>query len=182
MEIIKLIALLLGTAILFISCSANSPAPTLSYQDKHFRAHISWKINDLAVTAFFTSAPISSESGSDKSVTLEITAPSTLEGISICKRNGILQTRLGDLKIDSTYAERLFAVSELFDIDATVSKSAVTEMDGKKFNYIEASSSNGQKYTLYLFPESGLPRRICSLINGQECVLDILSFEFIDEN
>ena len=181
MEIIKLIALLLGTAILFISCSANTPAPTLSYQDKAFRAHICWQINDLAVTAFFTSLP-PSDSGADKTVTLEITAPSTLEGLSICKKNGALQTKLGDLRIDSTYAERLFAVSSLFDIEATVSKSSVSEIDGQKFNHIEASSPGGEKYTLYLFPESGLPRRICSVLNGQNCILDVLSFEFIDTN
>ena len=180
MEIIKLIALLLGTAILFISCSANTPAPTLSYQDKAFRAHIRWQINDLAVTAFFTSLP--SPSGTDKTVTLEITAPSTLDGIYICKKNGALQTKLGDLRIDSTYAERLFAVSSLFDIDATVTKSGVSEIDGRKFNHIEASSSSGQKYTLYLYSESGLPRRICSTLNGQNCILDILAFEFIDLN
>ena len=182
MEIIKLIALLLGTAILFISCSANTPAPTLSYQDKAFRAHICWTANGISVTAFFTSLPPSSPSGTDKTATLEITAPSTLEGISICKRNGLLQTKLGDLRIDSTYAERLFAISSLFEIDATVTKSAVSEIDGRKFNHIEATSSSGQKYTLYLFPESGLPRRICSELNGQDCVLDVLSFELIDEN
>ena len=175
MEIIKLIALLLGTAVLFMSCSINAPAPTLSYQDKAFRAHICWTANGISVTAFFTSLPPSSPSGTDKTATLEITAPSTLEGISICKRNGLLQTKLGDLRIDSTYAERLFAISSLFEIDAS-------EIDGRKFNHIEATSSSGQKYTLYLFPESGLPRRICSELNGQDCVLDVLSFELIDEN
>ena len=179
MEIIKLIALLLGTAILFISCAANNPAPTLSYQDKAFRAHIRWQTGDLSVTAFFSSIPSTSEE--DKTVTLEISAPPTLEGISIRKKNGILQTKLGDLTVDSTYADRLFAVSELFDIEATVSKSAVCEIDGREFNHIEATSASGQNYTLYLYPESGLPRRICSTVNGQDCVLDILSFEFIDQ-
>ena len=180
MEIIKLIALLLGTAILFMSCSTNSPAPTLSYQDEAFRAHISWQINDIIITAFLTSIP--SGSGMGKTVTLEITSPSTLEGISLCGKNGDLQARLGSFKIDSAYAERLFAVTSLFDIDATVIKSDVTETEGKKFNLIEAISSDEQKYTLLLFADSGLPRRITSDINGKECVLDVLCFEFIDQN
>lgn len=182
MEIIKLIALLLGTAVLFMSCSVNPPAPTLSYQDKAFRAHISWQINDLALVGFFSSIPSSADPEADKTLTLEITAPSTLGGITLCKKNGTLQTRLGALTIDSNYAERLFAVSSLFDIDATVTKSSVCEMDGKKLNHIEASSSSGQKYTLFLYPDSGLPRRICSEINGQDCVMDILAFEFTHEN
>ena len=181
MEIIKLIALLLGTAILFISCSAASPAPTLSYQDSSFRAHIRWSANGISLTAFFTSIVGDDPSGTSRTVTLEISSPSSLCGITLCKRNGILQTKLGDTQIDSPSAERLFAVSSLFDIDATVTKSAVCEMDGRKLNHIEAVSPSGQKYTLLLFPESGLPRRIISEVNGQTCVLDILSFEFIDQ-
>ena len=110
MEIIKLIALLLGTAVLFMSCSVNTPAPTLSYQDKAFRAHISWQINDLTLVGFFSSVPSSSDPDADKVTTLEITAPSTLCGITLCKKNGSLQTRLGTLTLDSNYAERLFAV------------------------------------------------------------------------
>ena len=179
MEIIKLIALLLGTAILFISCSAASPAPTLSYQDSSFRAHISWSVNGVSLTAFFTS--VVSPSGEGKTVTLEILSPSSLCGITLCKKNGVLQTRLGDMQTDSEQAERLFAVSTLFEIDATVTKSSVCEMDGRKFNLIEAASSSGQKYTLFIFPESELPRRIISEIAGKTCVLDILSFEFIDQ-
>ena len=182
MEIIKLIALLLGTAVLFISCSVNAPAPTLSYQDKAFRAHISWRINELTLVGFFTSIPSPFDTETDKVITLEITSPSTLEGITLCKKNGTLQTKLGSLSLDSSHAARLFAVSSLFDIDATVTKSTVTEIDGKKLNHIEASSSSGQKYTLFLYPESGLPYRICSEINGQDCVLDILAFEFTHEN
>ena len=181
MEIIKLIALLLGTAILFISCSATSPAPTLSYQDSSFRAHISWSVNGVTLSAFLTSIAEVSPSGTGKTVTLEIISPSSLAGVSICKKNGVLQTRLGDMQIASEHAERLFTISSLFEIDATVTKSSVCEMDGRKFNLIEAASSSGQKYSLFLFPESELPRRIISEIAGKTCVLDSLSFEFIDQ-
>ena len=152
MEIIKLITLLLGTALLFISCSAKAP-PTLSYQERAFRAHISWQTNGISVTALLTSVPSASDSpDASKTVTLEITSPPSLDGITICQKNGCIRTRLDDLDIDSPYATRLLAVSELFEIDATVNKSTVTELDGKKLNLIEAFSENGKKYSIYLFP------------------------------
>jgi len=181
MEILKLIALLLGTALIFVSCSASS-APTLSYQEKYFRAQIRWQTNDICATAFFTSVPHAPDSsGSDRTISLEFTSPESLEGLRISKRNGVISADIGGICIESPYAASLLAVSELFAIDATVKKSSVTTLDGKKLNLIEAVSSNGKNFTLFLFPESGLPRRICAEMNGESCVLDVLSFEFNDE-
>ena len=191
MEILKLIALLIGAALIFVSCSANS-YPTLSYQEKSFRAHISWQLgadtdpnsdsdsdsdsgsSSYCFSAVYTSRP--HENGKD--VTLEITSPDELNGLCIGKKNGVFFIHSDDLEISTPFAERLLAVSELFEIDATVTESSIQELDGKKLNMIEARSSDGRCFTLFLFPESGLPRRICAKVNGNDCTLDVIAFEF----
>ena len=103
--------------------------------------------------------------------------------LRIVTDNGQLRFDLdfaGDVHVRA-YRSAFCTDTPIFEIDATVTKSSVCEMDGRKFNLIEAASSSGQKYTLFLFPESELPRRIISEIAGKTCVLDILSFEFIDQ-
>ena len=110
------------------------------------------------------------------------TGVSTIDGLNTLVRGQKLPIFSGSGLPHASLAAQIARQAKVRGIDATVTKSTVTEIDGKKLNHIEASSSSGQKYTLFLYPESGLPRRICSELNGQDCVLDVLSFELIDEN
>ena len=80
MEIIKLLALLIGSAILFACCTAR-PAPTLSYQEKAFRAHIICQNDNQTFGAILTSIPSPADQNNPllRDLTLEFTAPEKAE-------------------------------------------------------------------------------------------------------
>ena len=181
MEIIKLLALLIGSAIIFACCTAH-PSPNLSYQEKAFRAHIFWQTEDISIGAVITSLPsLDPEQDEARSITLEFTAPESLLGITVCKSGGEVTASLDGMEISAPHAERWLAIAELFDIEATVKESSIETLDGQKLNFIRAVSDDGKEFSLYLFPASGLPRRICSEINGSPCTLEVISFEFIPD-
>ena len=178
MEIIKLVVILLGSALLF-SCCAAPDQPSLDYQQKPFRAHISWNTDNLTVCAVMTSLPTTDLSSHN--LTLEFTSPDSICGIKITKNGEFTRVSLGDMEIDAPYALGLLNIADFFNIDATVTESSVIELDGVRLNYIKAMSDQGEEYSLFLFPSSGLPRRICGKINGRECTMDVISFEFIPQ-
>ena len=178
MEIIKLVVILLGSALLFTCCAAPDQ-PNLDYQQKPFRTHISWNTDNLTVCAVMTSLPATDLSS--HALTLEFISPDSLGGIKITKNGQNTRVSLGDMEINDPHALGLLNIADFFNIDATVTESSVTELEGVRLNYIKATSDNGEEYSLFLFPASGLPRRICGKINGRECTLDVISFEFIPE-
>lgn len=178
MEIIKLVVILLGSALLF-TCCATPDQPNLSYQQKPFRAHLSWNTDNLTVCAVFTSIPMQDPSSS--TLTLEFISPDSLNGIKITKIGENICVKLDDMEINAPHALTWMKISDFFNIDATVTESSVRELEGVRLNYIKAKSDLGEEYSLFLFPSSGLPRRICGTIGGRECILDVISFEFIPE-
>ena len=181
MEIIKLLALLIGSALIFTCCTAH-PSPKLSYQEKSFRAHVYWQSSDISIGAILTSIPYVSQSGeSTRKLTLEFTAPENLCGIKVCQCGEDVTVSLDDMEISEPHAVRWLCIADLFDIEATVKESSVENVDGQKLNFIKAVSDDGREFSLYLYPSSGLPRRICGEINGRSCTLDVISFEFIPE-
>ena len=173
MEIIKLVVILLGSALLF-SCCAAPDMPNLSYQQKPFRAHISWNTDNITVSAVLTSIP-------SQDLTLEFISPDSLSGIKIAKSGENICVSLGDMKINAPHALAWLKIADFFNIDATVTESSVTELDGVRLNYIKARADQGEEYSLFLFPSSGLPRRICGQLEGTQCTVDVISFEFIPQ-
>ena len=181
MEIIKLLALLFGCAILFSSC-ATRPSQNLSYQEKPFRAHLIFESTGASSGAILTSIPsIDADGTPKKALCLEFTSPENLCGIKVEKRDGETKVSLDGLVISSPYAERLLSVSELFDIDATVKESSVETIDGQSLNFIKAVSDDGKEFSIHLYPASGLPRRISGIVNGSTCTVDVISFEIISD-
>ena len=181
MEIIKLLALLIGSVIILTSCAAR-PAPNLSYQEKPFRAHILCQSDEFSFGAILTSIPSSEEqSASGRDITLEFTSPETLCGIKVHKSGESVTVRLDGMEISAPHALCWLSLAELFDIDATVKHSSVETLDGQKLNFIKAVSDDGKEFSLYLYPSSGLPRRISGDINGSPLTLDVISFEFIPQ-
>ena len=177
MEIIKLLALLIGSAIIFTCCAARHE-PNLSYQEKAFRAHIICQSNEMTFGAIFTSIPSKAEPSS-RALSLEFTSPESLCGIKVSSLGDTLTVTLDDMEISAPHAARWLSLSELFNIEATVKQSSVTELDGQKLNFIKAVSDEGREFSLHLYPASGLPRRISGDVNGDPCTLDVISFEFI---
>ena len=181
MEIIKLLALLIGSAILFACCAAR-PAPTLSYQEKAFRAHIVCQSDEASFGAILTSVPSSEESDTaERNLTLEFTSPDTLCGIKVQKNSHGVTVLLDEMEISAPHAIRWLSIAELFDIEATVKESSIETLDGQKLNFINAVSDDGKEFSLYLYPSSGLPRRILGEINDKPTTLDVISFEFIPQ-
>ena len=181
MEIIKLLALLIGSAILFTCCAAH-PSPNLSYQEKAFRAHVYCQNDDMSFGAILTSIPCPTQDDPHaRYQTLEFTAPESLCGIKVSQQNGTVTVSLDGTEISSPEAARWLALTELFDIEATVKESSVTSIDAQKLNFVRAVSDDGREFSLYLFPSSGLPRRILGDINGVPSTLDVISFEFIPQ-
>ena len=181
MEIIKLLALLIGSVIILTSCAAR-PAPNLSYQEKPFRAHILCQSGELSFGAILTSIPSPQEQGeSRRDITLEFTSPETLCGITVHKSGESVTVRLDEMEISAPHALCWLSLAELFDIDATVKHSSVETLDGQKLNFIKAVADDGREFSLYLYPSSGLPRRISGDINGSPLTLDVISFEFIPQ-
>lgn len=179
MEIIKLLALLIGSAILFACCTAR-PAPTLSYQEKAFRVHVMCQNDNQTFGAILTSIPSSTENDlPSRDLTLEFTSPESLCGIKVQKQKESITVTLDGIEISAPQAARWLALADLFSIDATVKESSVTDLDGQRVNFIEAVSDDGKEFSLYLYPSSGLPRRICGDINGFLSTIDVISFEFI---
>ena len=179
MEIIKLLALLIGSAILFACCAAH-PEPNLSYQERAFRAHVICESNDFTFGAIFTSIPKNESDDTPlRDITLEFTSPDTLSGIKVQKSGENVRVYLDDMEISAPHAASWLALSELFDIEATVKESSVETLDGQKLNFINAVSDDGREFSLYLYPASGLPRRISGDINGKPSTLEVISFEFI---
>ncbi len=179
MEIIKLLALLIGSVILLASCSAR-PAPNLSYQEKAFRAHLICENEELSFGAILTSIPSPEASDTrERNLSLEFTSPETLCGIKVHKSNESVTVRLDGMEISAPHAACWLSLAELFDIDATVKQSSVETLDGQKLNFIKAVSDDGREFSIYLYPSSGLPRRISGYINGIPSTIDVISFEFI---
>ena len=179
MEILKLIALFVGSALLFTCCSATT-SPNLSYQEKPFRTHISWKTENLSARAILTSIPVIDDNqNKTKNITLEFTSPENLSGIKVSKLGENITVSLDGMKISAPYAERWLEIAKLFDIEATVKESSISELDGVRFNFITAVSDSGEDYSLYLYKDSGLPRRITGTVGASECTVDVISFEFI---
>ena len=176
MEIIKLLALLIGSALLFACCAAH-PEPNLSYQNRAFRAHVVCESGDFTFGAIFTSLPKEPDSARD--ISLEFTFPDTLCGIKVEKREEKVTVYLDEVEISAPHAVSWLSLSELFDIEATVKDSSVETLDGQKLNFINAVSDDGREFSLYLYPASGLPRRISGEINGKPSTLEVISFEFI---
>ena len=177
MEIIKLLALLIGSAILFTCCAAR-PTPNLSYQEKAFRTHVYCQNENMTFGAIFTSIPSDDET-SCRALSLEFTSPESLCGIKVSKRGDAVRVYLDDMEISAPHAACWLEIAELFNIEATVKESSVTSIDGQRLNFIKAVSDDGKEFSLYLYPASGLPRRILGNINGTPCTLDVISFEFI---
>ena len=181
MEIIKLLALLIGSAILFACCAAH-PAPNLSYQEKAFRAHILCESDNFSFGAILTSIPLKdSEESAERDLTLKFISPDTLCGIKVQKRGEKVTVSLNEMEISAPHALSWLALAELFDIEATVKESSVESLDGQKLNFINAVADDGREFSLYLYPASGLPRRISGNINGKPTTIDVISFEFISE-
>ena len=180
MEIIKLIALLLGSALLFTCCSSAS-MPNLSYQKKSFRAHIFWETPNISVGAIFTSIAKDEEDTASRIITLEFTSPENLCVIKVTKSGEDTSVSLDGMQISAPYAESYLEIAKFFDIEATVKESSVQELDGVSLNFIRAVSDSGEEYSLHLHKNSGLPRRICGTLGNGECTLDVISFEFIPE-
>ncbi len=163
-------------SIIFISCTrTHVDRPLLSYQQKAFKAHISWQIGDTAATAIFTSIP----TDIGKSLTLEYTAPESLAGISVTKNTEETALFYSDLKIPSEIAASMMAVASFFDIDATLTESTVEEIDGVRFNRITVRAQNGESYSILLYPSTQSPKIISGKLNSLPCTVDIISFEYI---
>ena len=179
MEIIKLLALLIGSAILFVCCAAH-PTPNLSYQEKAFRAHILCNSEDFSFGAILTSIPSPSDTA-DKTITLEFTSPESLCGIKVSKNGEEVTVSLDGMQISAPHVLSWLAIADFFNIDATVKESSIEIIDAQKLNFIKAVSDDGKEFSLYLYPSSSLPRRICGNANGNPVTLDVISFEFIPQ-
>ena len=175
MEIIKLIALSLAAVLILTAC-ASSNKELLSYQQSSFRAHVSWQLEDECFEALLTSVI----TGGARTLSLEFTAPDELVGVCVHRAGDKAIASLGEFEISSPAANRLLAITEFFNIDATLKESSLERIDGTDFNKIEATNADGDLYTLYLSP-TGLPRRICGMLSGSLCTLDVLSFEIIPQ-
>ena len=171
MEIIRLVALILSLSFLLISCSP-SPTDLLSYQEKSFRAHLSFEIDSLKIGAVMTSHDATD------TLIIEFNSPPSLAGITVKKCGEECTVSLGDLEISSNNASRFAELSKIFEISGTLKKSSVESLSGIKFNRIELfNSQNNEKYVLYLYKASGLPRKITAPLFGKEINFDIFSFE-----
>ncbi len=173
MEIIRLIALILSLSLLLISCAA-SPSELLSYQEKNFRAHLSWNLDSLKLGAIVTSRH------NPDSITVEFTSPPSLSGITVKKCGGETTVTLDGMQINSTDVCRLAEISRIFEISGALKKNSVESVSGIKLNRVELfDSTKNETYTLYLYKDSGLPRQISANLFGKEITFDIISFEFM---
>ena len=172
MAIIRLIALILSLAFFLFSCSA-AKNNSLSYQEKPFRAVITWQIDSLSLAAKLTSSPESD------SATLEFTSPSSLEGVILKKEGEKITLTLNELEISEAHLSRLAEITDFFKIDASIKKSSVTTISGTKLNCLQMLDANGEIFTVYLYPSSEIPRRITGKLYSQTVTLDVVSFEFI---
>lgn len=177
MEILKLIALLIGTVILFSACAPDE-AYALSYQEKSFSAGLAWSVEGININATLTS--IRNEDAT-RDLTLSFSAPESLAGITVLQRGdgSDALVKLGELEISSPGALRWLALREMFELEGDVEDTYLSDIDGVKVNAVEASTTSGD-YTVYLLPSSALPRRICGEVNGQRISLDVIWFEVRD--
>ncbi len=174
MEILKLIALLIGAALLLGACSYDGDY-TLSYQEKSFTADLSWCIDGTEILATLVSIR---NPDASRDLSLSFTYPPSLAGITVTQTGEDTEpsARLGDIEISSPAAVRWLAISQLFELEGEVKNTFVTSIDGVAVNAVEASTERGD-YTVYLMPDNSLPRRISGEINGKNISLDIILFE-----
>ena len=185
MEIIKLLALVLGAALMLSACAAYD-YDVLSYQEGEIRAEICWTVGEVRMGAeIHISAPKQAESGDDgdgmraesRDVSLTFNYPDSLGGISVSRVDGKVTASLGEVIIDDPEISGWLEIENFFNIEADVKDTYVTEIDGTKVNYIEAVSDDDRTYGIYLIPDTGHPRRICGSIGGMETVMDVIWFE-----
>ena len=174
METIKLIALLILISFILISCS-QSPEKMLSYQEKPFRALLTWQTNGASFIAVMTSYPASD------TLTIEFTSPASVSGITVKKSAEQTTVTLDGIEITAPELSRFASIAKFFNIDGSITKSSVTSISGAKANYIEILDASKEKYRLYLYSASGLPRRIEGELYGKQITLDFISFEPIPE-
>jgi len=172
MEIIKMIALALSAILLLTACSPND-SYSLEYQEHPLRALLAFEHSGISVTALLSIIPKSNSDGViERDVTLTFRSPNSLAGITIEQTGGNIYTSCGDLKISDSAADAWLEVAELFNIDGTIKRIYISDIQGQDYNCVEALGNDGKDYKIYLH-ENGEPRRIVS----PSLTVDVLSFE-----
>lgn len=172
METIKLYSLIICLLFLLSLSSCSSLSDPLSYQKRDFRACISWEEQGVQFCALLTSR---TDENSQKHLSLEYQKPDSLCSLTVKKDALGTSATFEGLEVSSTHAGRLIAIADLFEIDATLTKSSVEEHSGARLNLAHLVDAQGRPYTVYLY-ETGTPRRI----SAEGTVLEVISFEYTD--
>lgn len=178
MEILKLIAVIVGAAFFLSACSPNN-SYSLSYQEKDFSAGLCWESDDIMICATLIS--LSSDT-TERDLSLTFSSPPSLNGITVSRKAGEDKTsvQLDGLELSLPSAVRWLDISKLFELEGSISDTYITDIDGISVNAVVANTEDGE-YTVYLLPNSSLPRRICGRVNDKELTLDIIWFEISND-
>lgn len=184
MEILKMIALLLGAVIVLSACSSGGEEP-LGYQNGAFETEILITSNGMTVRAIFTAeAPRSVQSEatsgaeeemSGRNVKITFADPPSLRGITASRQDGKVSVLFDGTEITDAGVIGWLDVADLFSISGNVTDTDVREIYGKKVNYLEVE--NGEDiYKIYLSPDSGYPEYICGTVRGRALEVRVVRF------
>ena len=164
MEILKVIALLLGAAILLTSCSVYGKKE-LTYQKGAFRAEIEWESDGTKFSASVTAgAPRPPAEGEDidsviRDIEMCFLSPESMRGIKVTRTNGEVGAALGDIEIDSGALAGYLAAADLFDVSGEVKDIELVDSESGRLTRIDVRDGDAE-FSVYLSVETENPVRL----------------------
>ena len=169
---------LLTVALTLTACVPSFSDP-LSYQREAAYLLLDGQIDGFSFSAELALAPLGVDaeakelSADMRDFTLTYTAPNTLDGLTLIRREGIFTLCCGEVTFEVTgeIFLSMFLPATLFCIDCEMGEAAVVEQDGAMLNRIVAADDEG-RYWIWLDQE-GYPRRIEAVVGARASTVDI---------
>lgn len=169
----RLCAVLCILALCLASCA---PARELhDYRSSGFECDAEFCVSELLIRAHIKVDP-PQESAGGRGVSLELTYPAALSGITLRRHGTELTAECGGEQMSAELLSELFSWAELTLPQGELEYVCDTTLYGKEMIFAQIKDVEGEEvYELYLDTEDAIPVRICA----KDREIRITSFEFL---
>ncbi len=154
------LALLFSFIVILCGCSVSDGEKNcLEYEEKAFEAEVEVTRGEFVFSGVVKGGSFDLNEGILRDVSVKFTAPSTLEGLEVTRKEGVVSAFIGNMRFDgdSELANELISFTELFEITgAPVSM----ELDGKNTRVRFPGADGGE--IILLLGSDNLPKEISS--------------------
>lgn len=162
---------ILALLLCLLFCGCSSGGDPLEYQNFAAAAEVTVNANGTVARANLSLGKPTTD-GSPRDAEITFSAPDTLSGITVTRKNGEVMLSLGELSVPSGVGEGFISIADLFSISGTLFSAELCELGGKKATLVKITDSD-TIYEIYV-SESSLPLRIVK----DSLTLDVVWFEY----